>query len=121
MPRGGNNPQNLVIPTSEKARENGRKGGLASGAAQRQKKAMREAAQMVLSLKSPDHIKEQLRKMGIKDKDCINQTAILISLCQKALKGDIRAAEFLRDTAGENPNAAITQEEQETIRIIDDI
>lgn len=96
-----------LIPMSQRSKEEVKKiaskGGVNSGKTRRMKKTMRESAQMVLALKTPDAIKKKLRELGIKDKDAINQTAVLIGVLQKALKGDVRAAEFLRDTAGENP------------------
>lgn len=99
--------QKDLIPMSERSKEEVKriasKGGINSGKTRRKKKTMREAAQLVLNLKSPDKIKAELKKLGIKDADAINQTAMLISILNRALKGDVRAAEFMRDTAGENP------------------
>lgn len=43
-----NNEENLKVPTSEEAREYGRKGGIASGIARRQKATMRETLKMML-------------------------------------------------------------------------
>lgn len=102
--------QKDLIPMSERTKEEQKKiasaGGKASAKSRRKKKTMREAAQLVLNLKSPDKIKAELKKLGIKDADAINQTAMLISILNRALKGDVRAAEFMRDTAGENPQTA---------------
>lgn len=41
---------NLRVPTSAEARENGRKGGIASGKARRDKKAMRETLEALLNM-----------------------------------------------------------------------
>ena len=43
------NEQNLRVPTPSEARENGKKGGKASGAARRAAKTYREAAKVLLS------------------------------------------------------------------------
>ena len=43
------NEQNLRVPTSSEARENGKKGGKASGAARRAAKTYREAAKILLA------------------------------------------------------------------------
>ncbi len=43
------NEQNLRVPTSKEARENGKKGGKASGAARRAPKTYREAAKVLLA------------------------------------------------------------------------
>lgn len=66
---------------------------------------MREAAQMILALKPPEAVQAQLKKMGIRSEDLVNQTALLVAVLNQAYKGDVRAAEFIRDTAGESPNS----------------
>lgn len=97
------NNENLIKNsdlTPEERRERARKAGKQSAKVRRAKKTMREAAQMILDLKAPQNIAEQLRRMGVKNEDCVNQTAILIGIMQKAMKGDVRAAEFFRDIIG---------------------
>ena len=42
------NIQNLKVPTSEEARENGRKGGIASGKARKEKATMKKTLEMLL-------------------------------------------------------------------------
>ena len=55
------NKNNLKIPTSEEARINGRKGGIASGKARRKRKAFKEACEMLLNLEvSSDKNKKKL-------------------------------------------------------------
>lgn len=76
-----------------KAAENGKKGGQASGVARRKRKTMREALERMLI----DNVQTTKGKME-------TQTAILLGLIAKAIKGDVRAIEFIRDTLGENPN-----------------
>ena len=43
----------------------------------------------------------------LKGKNIDIQTAILVAQIQKALKGSVASAEFLRDTAGERPEDII--------------
>jgi hypothetical protein len=106
-----------LIPLNKRTKEEQKRiasaGGKASVRSRRAKKTMREAARLVLGLKSPEKIKAELEKLGIKNKDAINQTAMLVAILNKALRGDVRAAEFMRDTAGENPQAAQPQSESE--------
>lgn len=106
-----------LIPLNQRTKEEQKRiasaGGKASVKSRRQKKTMREAAQLILGLKVSDKNKEKLRSLGIKDKDAVNQTMMLIAIFQKSLKGDVRAAEFMRDTAGENPQVARPQSESE--------
>ena len=105
------NEQNLKPFTSdqshEKAVENGRKGGKASGEAKRRKKDMRERLEILLSMpikngKGADI--DKIKGFGeLKGKNITVEDAVLIAITQKALKGDIQASTFLRDTIGEKP------------------
>ena len=97
--------------TPEQRRENGRKGGIASGEAKRKKKAMRERLEIILSMplksgKSAD-IEAIKNFAALKGKNITVQDAMMIAQIQKALKGDTNAAAFVRDTAGENPSTRI--------------
>lgn len=75
------------------AAKNGKKGGVASGAARRKRKSMREALDMLLT----KNIKTNQGNMETIE-------AIMVAAVAKAIKGDIRATEFIRDTIGENPS-----------------
>lgn len=44
------NEHNLIVPSSEEARKNGRKGGIKSGEARRRKRDLRAAMKELLSL-----------------------------------------------------------------------
>lgn len=103
------NEKNLIPfneRTEKERREIARKAGQASGKTRRKKKAMREAAQMLLGLqvKNPKVI-DLLSDLGINKTNMNNQMALLVAVLNKGLKGDIRATEFLRDTAGEGLQA----------------
>lgn len=95
------------VRTTEEARERGRKGGIASGKARREKKMMRETLEILMSmpLKSGKQTDvESLRNFAaIKGKNINVQEAILIAQIQKAMKGDTKAAEYVRDTVGQKP------------------
>lgn len=106
------NPNNM-IPASERSpewrRENGRKGGIASGEAKRKKKAMKETLTALLTLplnkKKFHEIEDDIKTFGeLKGKNVDVQTGILIKQVQRALAGDLPSAEFIRDTIGEAPN-----------------
>lgn len=77
----------------EEAKKNGRKGGIASGEARRAKKTMKEMLDYLLE-------KEISTNKGEK---VTYREAILTSTIKKAIKGDVKAAQFIRDTAGEAP------------------
>lgn len=45
----------------------------------------------IVNIPIPEQVKEKLRKLGIEEKDVDNETAILVSLYQQALKGNVSA------------------------------
>lgn len=75
-----------IIPASERTHEenvaNGRKGGIKSGEAKREKKLFREAIE---------------KKLGGSLDDIID------AMILEAQKGNVQATAFLRDTIGEKP------------------
>ena len=109
-----------LIPQSERTKEEqkaiARKGGIASGKARREKKLMRETLDIILSMpmkngKNADV--ESIRSFAaLKGKNISVQEAILIAQVQKAMKGDTKAAEYVRDTIGQKPveNVAMSGE-----------
>lgn len=106
------NEENLIPFTSEQSREeakkNGAKGGIASGKARREKKAFRETLEALLSMPMNDgdgiSVDDIQNFANIKGQNISVQEAILIAQVQKAMNGDTRAAEYLRDTAGQKPS-----------------
>lgn len=98
-------------------------GGIASGKARRERKKMREQAEMLLSLpfqdiQIPDKdgnvkslLEEYKKASGIKDtEDIDNQMAMLIAMFQQVLsggKGSVLAFTALRDIVGEKPKEVI--------------
>lgn len=83
-----------LIPNNERSpsevRENGKKGGIASGEARRRKKTMRELAVIVNSLPLSSKNKAQLPD-GIKEDEMTFQMGFIIKVYQQALKGDTKA------------------------------
>ncbi|MBQ4178609.1 MAG: hypothetical protein II598_02570 [Elusimicrobia bacterium] len=87
------NDENLIPVTkrSEKeAREMSRKGGINSGKARRQKKTFKELFEIALSLQN-EETGEQ------------NDIGITSAMIKKALSGDVKAFESIRDTIGQKP------------------
>ena len=83
--------------TSEQSRteaaQNGRKGGIASGQARRQKKTLSELAKMIAENPAPTSAKKKLTKMGISDEDANNNACIVAAVYDKAVKGNMRAVD----------------------------
>ena len=67
-------------------------GGIASGIAKREKRTMREIAEIILS-----------KNVTTSDGVVTRKYAILAKAIDKALEGNLQAAEFIRDTIGEKP------------------
>ena len=92
--------------TGEQQVEIARRGGIASGEARRRKKTMKETARMLLDMEIPDaakELKKRLKVMGISEEDFTYQSAVMVGILNQAMKGNTKAAAFLRDTVGENP------------------
>lgn len=106
--------------TKEEQREIASKGGKASVEARRRKKSQKQALETILSLKVKDS-KAQLKlsQLGIKKSDMDNQMLMLVAVFLKACKGDVRSAEYIRGTLGEDPiliqnEGQVTQETNNT-------
>ena len=72
------------VSSKEEARERGRKGGLASGEARRKRKTLKEELLLMLSKGE-------------------TQQSVTLALIEKAMSGDTKAFEVIRDTIGEKP------------------
>ena len=98
------NEQNLRPPTSEEARERGRKGGKASGKKRQQNKTFKEIISNFLDGQvSDERLKQQMIDFGFADKDVSNKSCAVFALWKEAIKGNTKAFELLRDTIEEKP------------------
>ena len=81
------------------------KGGANSQKTRKRRKMLKEQLEILLSMPLNDEeIKEQIKDLGIiSDDETNNQMAIVIALYEKALSGDTKAFEIIRDTVGEKP------------------
>lgn len=93
------NEENL-IPNSERSpeelREMGRKGGIASGKARREKKLFKEAIE---------------KQLGT------NLHSMVEAMIKQAQNGNVQAITFLRDTIGEKPTDKIEAEVDSNVTI----
>ena len=99
------NEKNL-IPNSERTpdelREIAQKGGIASGAARRRKRSLKEAADYYLSLPVADkRTTNKLLRRYVDSDDIDNQMAMIAGLHEAAACGDARAASVLAKLLGE--------------------
>lgn len=104
------NEQNLKpFKTVKEARAAGRRGGIASGIAKREKKTLKELLQMELSelttFKENGEIKETTKAVRA-----------VKALIQKAFAGDVNAFNSIRDLNGEKPIDKVEQTIKEPVR-----
>ena len=101
------NEENLVPNfkrTPSERRRNAKKAGKASGAARRRRSQMRKDLERLLATIGAD--------------GNTYQCSICEAMISKALAGDVKAAEFIRDTIGEKPAEKI-EAAMQPVRIID--
>lgn len=106
------NEENLLRPkrdqTAEERRESARRAGKASAEARRRKRDMRETFRDLLDmpLKEGD-LDEVTALAGANRKNVTVGEAIALIMANKAIKGDVKAAEFVRDTSGQKPGTQV--------------
>ena len=95
--------------TTEEARERGRKGGINSAKRKKEKKKLKEIAEMLLEMKAPEDILEKFETLypDLDVRAMTNKAAIIQRLILNALAGDNKAFELLRDQIGEKPKEVI--------------
>lgn len=142
MPRDGT--KNL-IPLNKRTKEAQKKiqsmGGQASKEAARRKKSLKELTQMLLE--NPvvsEEAKAQIKLLfpNVDTEDLTNGMAmtaniLLSAITSKDLKEKVKAAEYLRDTAGQKPETSVTgsvtvekvfvseKEQEETLKHIKEV
>ena len=94
----GANPQNLRVPTSEEARRNGRKGGLASGVSRAKKKTTKEC---LLALRDLPMTKERCKEMGLEPGSTYGM-GWAMALANGTLDGNPALAKLALELAGEH-------------------
>lgn len=110
------NDGNLKRPSSEEARELGRRGGIASGIARRRRKALREALDVYLSLPVQDKRSlNRLLRAGVDEDDADTQMLIISSLVQRAIDGNVRAAKLIFDLVGYDSAQTLDEREDDPI------
>ena len=112
MPRSGKVENLDKITTVEEAREKGRKGGQKSAESRRKKRAMAETMEIILTMPLKegmvDDIESVTSNAEIEKRNVTVQDAIIAAQAKKAMKGDTRAAEFIRDLIGAKVQVAET-------------
>lgn len=119
-----NDGKENLIPQSERTKEEQREiarlGGIASGKARKQRKLMQEVANNILNMPLKDGTIDEIRNLAeVRGLNITVQEAILISMVKKALKGDSKAAAYVRDTAGQMPTSNIEVKTEVSSKLAD--
>ena len=109
------NLQNLRTPTSDEAREIGRKGGIASGEARRKKKACAEIAMRVIGseLSGADRAKVEKITGPLGDDEATLYAAALAQVVTKAVKGDLKAFRELQNVVEKAQGGSMMQQRED--------
>lgn len=91
------NEENLKkIRSTSEARELGKKGGKASGKSRRKKANLKNALNTILTAEATSETAQILEELGFEN---TNEMAIMLSLTQQAMKGNVRAIELINKMA----------------------
>ena len=117
------NEENLIPlnkRTQRERKEISTKGANATNEQKRQRKAMREQMEMLLKLPPINaQAKQKIKELGIDEKEIDNQMLLMVTIFNKAMKGDIQAVNVVRELTGERIQQAEVQIKQPTF--IDDL
>lgn len=117
----GKGPNGALIPLNERTKEEQRRiaseGGKASGAARRQRKAIKETVEMILGLPVMDRKEwNALAKMGLDPEEITQQAALAMAIIQNAKKkGSPTDLETLAKLLGEGVGKAQQEAEDDPI------
>ena len=102
------NNENLRTPTSKQAREYGRKGGIASAKKRAERKTMQEMLKYLLEMDITNQKGETKNTLEV----------IMTAQIREAAKGNTKAAQFIRDTIGEQPAIEFNMPESLFINVV---
>lgn len=94
---------NLIPITKENAVERGRAGGIKAAQTRAKRKKIKDCLTAILELPVDERNKQKLSELGIQEDDMSNQMLLSVAIFQKAARGDVRAAEYIRDITGQQP------------------
>lgn len=95
----------LATRTKEERSAISRKGAIASQKAQKDKRTLRELARALLEEKASDELIESL---GLSE-EATKGAAMIASMLKEAIdNGNVRAAEYVRDTSGQAPTKEVS-------------
>lgn len=99
------NNENLIIPSSSLARENGAKGGKKKAENVKLNKTMEAIGQAIAKCEPTTDLVEELKSKypDIAGETIDNKVLLVAKLFEEAMKGKLNAIAMFRDTIGEKP------------------
>lgn len=97
--------------STDEVREIARKGGVKSGASRRRKRTMKSGAKLLMEMPATKAIAQKMKLLGIEEEDATYQMGVVVAMLQQALDGNVKAAQFLRELAGEDPKQEMQKKE----------
>lgn len=104
------NEQNLTEAGRGWTVEEQSKGGKVSGERRRLRSAVVRQLELQLPKNGIKGVNKMLKEMGIDEDHRDYGTAMAAAMVHKAIHGDVSAAHWVRDTAGEKPTEKVEQE-----------
>ena len=104
------NNENLIRLSPSEARENGRKGGKASGEARRRKANLRQTMNAILT--SEVDIPEWTQILEALGLDSTLETVISAAMVREAMNGNVKAYTAIKDVLGQTSKSETDLEEQ---------
>lgn len=111
------NEENLKkIRSTREARELGKKGGIASGKTRRKKADLKKALNTILTAEATSKTAQILEELGFEN---TNEMAIMLSLTQQAMKGNVRAIELINKMATSEKDDLDRKEQRARIKALE--
>lgn len=109
------NEKNLRVPTSSEARRNGKKGGIASGIARREKKTVQKILNDFLSTAAKDNpqVAKLAAKMGLQEDGSIKDLFTIVCTLNTMKDGNLSDLERLSKLLGEQTEIADTEAQKQ--------
>lgn len=87
--------------TAEEQRKIASKGGKASVAARKKRKALREYAETIMDLPLEGANRERVKALGVDPEDLTNGMAMVVATYNQAMKGNPKCINIMREMLGE--------------------
>lgn len=111
------NEENLKkIRSTSEARELGKKGGKASGKSRRKKANLKNALNTILTAEATSKTAQLLEELGFEN---TNEMAIMLSLTEQAMKGNVRAIELINKMATSEKDDLDRKEQRARIKALE--